>query len=233
MFWFGKEKGKVQKSQQDNVFNTEAQLPISEIRGDTLIMKDWGIRAILKVSGLNIDLKNKDEQEAIVQQYKRFLNGVNFPFQILIRNTYLELSDYITYMHDKIDKLDQWLLKEQWDGYVEFLDKINSKQWLLYIKEFYIVIPYYPLEDDENNIRKTRWQKFLNALDTKETPEKIVDRYRKYIRHDKFLNTRVNVVKDSLNWVWIYSERLQMTDIISLLFRSYNPDAHKDQAVLV
>lgn len=236
MFWFGKDKDKVQQwqqAQQDNVFNTEADLPISEIRGDTVIMKDWWIRAILKISGLNIDLKNTDEQEAIVAQYKRFLNGIEFPFQILIRNTYLELSDYINYMNQKVDNLDDSLLKEQGDWYVEFLDKINSKQWLLYVKEFYIVIPYYPLEEDENKVRKPWWQKFLNALDTKETPEKIVERYRKYIKHDKFLDTRVNVVKDSLQWVGIYAERLQMTDIIALLFRSYNPDAHKDQAVLV
>ncbi|MBP7848253.1 hypothetical protein KA013_03500, partial [Patescibacteria group bacterium] len=78
-------------------------LPLSEIRSDTIILKDGGLRAILKIDGLNIDLRNYEEQEATVEQYKRFLNGLEFPIQILIRNTYLELSDYITYMHEHVN----------------------------------------------------------------------------------------------------------------------------------
>ena len=53
---------KIQKNNHENMFNTETMLPISEIKNNTLILKDAGIRAILKVTGLNLDLKNGDEQ---------------------------------------------------------------------------------------------------------------------------------------------------------------------------
>jgi len=168
-------------------------LPLSEIRSDTIILKDGGLRAILKIDGLNIDLRNYEEQEAVVEQYKRFLNGLDFPIQILIRNTYLELSDYITYMHEHVNQIENNALKGQGEGYIKFLDEINAKQGLIFVKEFYVVIPYYPLEQDES-IRKPRWRKFLDALSTKETPEKVVERYRSFLRNDKFLDTRVNVV---------------------------------------
>ena len=79
----------------DKVFNTETMLPISEIKNDTIILKDSGIRAILKVTGLNLDLKNFDEQQIVLEQYKRFLNGLDFPMQILIRNTYLETRSHL------------------------------------------------------------------------------------------------------------------------------------------
>lgn len=69
-----KENKSVQKGKQNNVYNTETMLPFSEIRGDTLIMKDGGLRAVINVTGLNIDLKNYDEQQQTVEQYKRFLN---------------------------------------------------------------------------------------------------------------------------------------------------------------
>jgi hypothetical protein len=88
-------------------------LPVSEIRGDTVILRDGGLRAVIRVTGLNIDLKNYDEQEAVVEQYKKFLNGLDFPIQILIRNTYLELSDYITYMRDHVSRIDNTILKSQ------------------------------------------------------------------------------------------------------------------------
>ncbi|MBO4203709.1 hypothetical protein J5893_02655 [bacterium] len=70
-------------------------LPISEIRDGTIILKDGGLRGILKVEGLNLDLKNADEQAVVLEQYKRFLNGLDFPIQILVRNTYLDLTDYL------------------------------------------------------------------------------------------------------------------------------------------
>lgn len=65
-------------------------LPISEIRNDTIIMKDGGLRAILRINGVNLDLKNFDEQQIVLEQYKKF-NGLEFPMQILVRNTFLDL----------------------------------------------------------------------------------------------------------------------------------------------
>ncbi len=231
MFWFAWEKDKVQKWKANNVFNTETMLPISEIRWETIILKDGGIRAILRLTGVNLDLRNYDEQEVIAEQYKKFLNWLDFPIQILVRNTYLELSDFITYVQGYTTKIaTDSLLRGQADSYVSFLDQINAKQWLIYIKEFYLIIPYYPMENDVAGVRKPWWGKFLDAFNKTETAEKIVGRYRSFLKNEKFLETRVNVVIEWLKWVGIYGERLELNELISLLFKIYNPDAHKDQA---
>ncbi|MBP6911432.1 hypothetical protein KBC03_07740 [Patescibacteria group bacterium] len=140
---FNFEKGKIQKGQKEQVFNTETMLPLSEIRGDTMVLKDGGLRAIIRVSGLNLDLKNADEQDVVIQQYKRFLNGLDFPIQILVRSTYLDLTHYLTYMKDKVKVIDNDVLRQHGDQYVSFLDEINLAQGLIYVKEFYIVVPYY------------------------------------------------------------------------------------------
>ena len=187
----------------------------------------------MRVTGLNIDLKNYDEQLQTIEQYKRFLNGLDFPLQILIRNNYLELSDYITYMKDNVNVVANDTLKKQGEGYIDFLSDINSQQGLIYVKEFYVIIPYYPLEEDKQNVRKSRWRKFADALSSKETPEKIVERYRSYQRNGKFLDTRVSVVIEGLRGVGIYADRLGLADIISLMFKEYNPDSHKDQSTIV
>lgn len=226
------ENKKVQKGKKDNVYNTETMLPFSEIRSNTVILKDGWLRSIIRVQWVNIDLKNYDEQEVVVEQYKKFLNGLDFPVQILIRNTYLELSDYITYMHGHVDGITQPALKRQGDGYVDFLEKINLQQGLIYVKEFYVIVPYYPMEEDTKNIRKPWWRKFMDALSAKETPEKIVERYRTFARNSKFLDTRTHVILDGLRWIGVSGERLWLSDLISLLFKSYNPDLHKDQSYI-
>lgn len=224
------EKNKMSHGKKNNVFNTETMLPISEIRNTTVILKDSGLRAIIKVAGLNIDLRNYDEQVSVVEQYKKFLNGLGFPIQILIRNTYLELSDYITYVQDKVNVLDQKALKKQGEGYLKFMNSINAKTWLIYVKEFYIVVPYYSMEMDSENIRKPWWRKFLDAFSPLHTPEKLVANYRSFVKNDKFLETRVNLILEWLKGIGIYGSRLGLTDIINLLFRVYNPEAHKNMA---
>jgi hypothetical protein len=88
-------------------------LPISEIKNNTIILKDGGLRAILKITGLNLDLKNYDEQQIVLEQYKKFLNGLQFPMQILIRNTYLDLTKYLSYMNKNLSAIDNPALKSQ------------------------------------------------------------------------------------------------------------------------
>jgi hypothetical protein len=35
-----------------------------------------------------------------------------------------------------------------------------------------------------------------------------------------------------LRWIGVSGERLWLSDLISLLFKSYNPDLHKDQSYI-
>jgi hypothetical protein len=122
------EKNKIKKANPDELFNTETMLPISEIRSDTVILKDGGLRAILRIDGVNLDLKNADEQQIILERYKRFLNGLDFPIQILVRNTYLDLSPYVAYMQKNVGRIENEALKQQGENYISFLEQINVAQ---------------------------------------------------------------------------------------------------------
>ena len=103
------DKSKVKKWKTDNLFNTETMLPISEVKNGIVILKDGGLRSILKVEWLNLDLKNYDEQQIILEQYKRFLNWLSFPIQILISNTYLYLTEYLWYLKYILKEIDNYV----------------------------------------------------------------------------------------------------------------------------
>ncbi len=220
------ERNKIVKWKQDSVFNTEQMLPISEIKGDSIILKDGGMRAILRIDWLNLDLKNYDEQQLVLQQYKKFLNSLNFPLQILVRNTYLDLSDYIGYVKWQVWSIDNAVLKKSGEDYTQFLENIDLRTGLIYVKEFYIVVPYYPDGDDNNRVKKSWRSKLLDILNMKDSIEKIVSRYRIFLKHEKFLATRCAVVTDGLRSIGMNATRLWLSDIISLLFRVYNPSVH-------
>lgn len=224
------EKSKIQKKKQDNLFNTETMLPISEIRNDTLIMKDGGMRAILKINGINLDLKNGDEQQIVLEQYKKFLNWLEYPIQILIRNTFLDLSNYLTYIQWNVNNIENPVLKSQGEAYYRFLQNIDMQQGLIYNKEFYIIVPYYEDEQDKAQIQRSRWGKLLDVLNAKDTIEKIVARYRKFIKGKTGLDTRVNLIIEGLNGMGIGAEKLPTSQLLSLIFRCYNPLLHSSQA---
>lgn len=217
------EKQIIQKGRQEAQFNTETMLPISEIKDGYLILKDGGIRAILKAEGLNLDLKNFDEIQTILEQYKRFLNGLEFPLQFLVRNTYLDLREYLNYVHQNISQLTPGALKEQGQRYESFLEDINMKQGLIYVKEFYIVIPYYEQDIDIDQVKKPWRSKFMDTLNSKDDMETIVSRYRNFVKGQKMLNTRISLIQEGLNSLGIKTELLNTKEVISLLFSIYNP----------
>ncbi len=230
MFFSMWEKNKIQKPKHENLFNTETMLPISEIRNDTIIMKDGGLRCILKINGINLDLKNGDEQQIVLEQYKKFLNGLEYPIQIVVRNTFLDLSNYLNYIRGNIDPIENPVLKKQGEAYFRFLQNIDMQQWLIFNKEFYIVVPYYVDEQDKGQIQKSRWSKLLDILNAKDTVEKVVARYRQFLKGRSSLDTRVNLIIEGLNGMGIGAEKIGTSDIISLIFRCYNPLIHSSQS---
>jgi hypothetical protein len=229
MWLFGIEKLKIQSIKYKSPFNTETMLPISEIHGDTMILKDGGYRTIIKVTWLNLDLKSEDEQLRIFEWYKRFLNSLNFPVQILVRNSFLELSSYIDYVDESLKKTDNDQVQSAGGEYLAFLNQINLSQWLLYIKEFYIIVPFYTV-DETNRIKRPWWKKFIDAFAGFDSAEKIVARYRLFVKQKQELDTRTTLVMEGLKWIGIQSTRLALSDIVALLFRCYNPTSRKDQS---
>jgi len=227
------DKKKIQKVSPDSLFNTETMLPISEVKDGVIILKDWGLRSILRVEGLNLDLKNYDEQQIILEQYKRFLNGLSFPIQILVRNTYLDLTDYLWYIRGNVGEIENPALKEQGQNYLSFLEGIDAQQGLIFVKEFYMIVPFYEMEQDNKQVNRSWWDKFLGVLNAKDDVEMVVERYRKFLKGQKQLQTRVNVLVEGLAGLRIQSEPLTTSEIVALLFRMYNPMLDSSQAKFV
>lgn len=221
----------IQKGKQESQFNTESMLPISEIKEGYCILKDGGIRAILKAEGINLDLKNFDEIQTILEQYKRFLNSLEFPLQFLVRNTYLDLREYLNYISTNVEALDPWALKHQGQQYINFLEDINLRQGLIFIKEFYVVIPYYE-QSDSDQVKKPRRSKFIETLNSKDDVETIVSRYRSFVKGQKMLNTRIALIQEGLAGMGIKTHQLSTKEVISLLFSIYNPLLDSSQSQL-
>jgi hypothetical protein len=55
-------------------------------------MKDGSVRVVMKCSAINFLLKSEDEQNSIIVSYQRFLNSLDFPVQILVKSSKLNIK---------------------------------------------------------------------------------------------------------------------------------------------
>lgn len=127
-------------------------IPIKDITGDKVILKDGTFVKIIEVEPINFELESEFEQEAILESYKRFLKSCNFDMQIFIQSQVTDISNYLS----KIKKLrsEDDLLKDMSDDYINFVQEISSSKRNV-SKKFYIVIKgSNNLEENINKIRE-------------------------------------------------------------------------------
>ncbi len=76
--------------------SVQEQLPLEEIAGDVLELRSGDARAVLEAGSVNFALKSETEQEAILAGYRRFLNGLDYPLQVLVRVAPADIERYLS-----------------------------------------------------------------------------------------------------------------------------------------
>jgi len=210
----------VRQSQAKNSpgLSTQMYLKISEIRDDTLVLKNGGVRAILAVNSINFNLKSEDEQNAIIYSYQGFVNTIEFPIQIVIRSKKLDIDDYLDKLRKIGEKQTNPLLQRQTFEYVEYIAKLVEYADIMQ-KEFFVIVPYDPYRAQKVNMI----QKFLQNIQAKEGYESVKRRHDEFESLKKSLNQRVSTAKVGLENCGLKVNQLTTKDLIELFYNIYNP----------
>ncbi|HMI08968.1 MAG TPA: hypothetical protein VK497_01045 [Candidatus Saccharimonadales bacterium] len=117
------------------------QIAIKGVEDSVLILPNNEYRIIIETSSINFHLMSEDEQDAVVDIYKAFLNSLSFPIQIVQKVRALDLDDYLQSFEDKKDKEKVDVYKNQIDGYTKYVKSLVKTNKIL-SRQFYIIIPY-------------------------------------------------------------------------------------------
>jgi hypothetical protein len=216
----------IRKPQQPSASATQIHLKIGEIRDNLLVLKNGGIRAILKASSINFNLKSEEEQNAITYAYQGFLNSLEFPVQVVIRSKKLDIDDYIDKIKAIGEKQQNQLLKSQTMEYADFVKKLVEYTDIMQ-KEFYIIIPYDPIRARSVSFI----QKFFQNLSPKDTYSDIKKRHKEFEDSKKHIIQRINVIQSGLTNCSINTEQLTTENIIELFYNVYNPQISRTEKV--
>ncbi len=209
-------KNKKAAQKKKTIIPAQRHLLIGEIKNDTVIMKDGTLRAVLLVSSINFALKNEDEQNAIVSSYVSFLNGLDYPLQVLIQSRKLQIKPYIEKLIGREKEQTNELLRAQIADYRSFVTQLVELGEIM-SKQFYVIVPYDPL----SNKNKSFWARLTEALNPAVTVRLKTDRFLKR-KHD--LDMRVRQIESGLSSMSLTVVQLDTQSLIELFYSSYNPD---------
>jgi hypothetical protein len=218
-------KDSIRIAKQDtSTASTQGFMPISEIHDNTLILKNGGLRSILKVNSINFNLKSEEEQRSILYSYQGFLNTLSFPIQILIKSKKLEIDTYLEKLKKIGEKQPDQLLQKQTFEYIQYIEKLVEYADIME-KNFYLIIPMDPYRSSTPN----PIQKLFEKLKGKDTFAEIQKRKLEFNELKKQLSSRINVAKAGLENCGLKVDILKDSEIIELLYKSYNPITSRQQ----
>lgn len=208
-------------SNNNTTNSTQRYLKISDIKRDTVIMKDGTLRAVLMVSSINFALKSEEEQEAIIGGYVSFLNNLDFPIQIIIQSRELNIAGYLENMTKKANEQPNELLKSQTVQYIDYIKQLVSLGKIMN-KHFYIVVPYNPLSDK----RKNFWQSILEAF----RPIDVINlKEERFLYLKQQLEARIDSISGGLSSIGLTTARLDTQGLIELFYNAYNQETAANQ----
>lgn len=220
-----KKKNTVRNRKTGPSASTQRFLPIAEIRSDTVLLKNGGLRAVLQVEALNFNLKSETEQQGIVAGYGAFVNTLTFPVQIVIRSTKTNVDEYLKHLTELAEKNTNQLLKDQTLGYVAFMNRLLDIADIMQ-KKFYVVVPV-----DRSLRKKGLLEQFFDWIHPDDNAGKALARNREFQSGLKELNERIDLVQAGLGNIGLHTRRLSTRDLIELYYQIYNPKTAPHQKI--
>lgn len=193
-------------------------VPIKEIRDGVVVLKDGSLRAVLMTSSINFALKSADEQQSVLYQFQNFLNSLDFPIQVSIQSRELDIRPYLNLLQEQADEQVNDLLKIQTEEYIEFIKEFTAETNIM-AKHFYVVVPYTPayLGSSGGALEKL---KGLLGLSSNEDENDDEQTFREHVSQ---LEERLSVVEQGLLRSGVRTARLGTDEATELYYQTLNP----------
>lgn len=195
-------------------------IPVEDVREGILILRDGSMRAILMASSINFALKSADERKAILFQFQNFLNGLDFSTQILIQSRELDIEPYLALLREQLTGEMNELMKIQTSQYIEFIKDFTENTNIM-TKSFYVVVPYTPAIIGTGQPSQGFFGKLFGG---KKSSEELKQMETETFENNRTqIEQRVAIVHQGLSSTGVRSVQLGTEEVLELYYRIFNP----------
>jgi type IV secretory pathway VirB4 component len=213
---------------KEDLGNSLDLVDIKEIRDNTVIGKDGGLRQIVMVGGVNFALKSDMDQTIMTQAYQNFLNGIEFPLQVVIHSRKVNIEKYADDLLRRKDSESSPIIQNQIDEYVQFIKGFVEKNAIME-KMFFVVVPFYPLSVVPSGVKSSgsglmglfgKKNKVQQTAADAKTAEEVEKAFKESLEQ---LNQRVEQVTTGLTGIGLETTVLNDEQLTELFYNFYNP----------
>lgn len=205
-------------NQKQPQFATQMYMRIAEIHDNIIVLKNGGLRAVISVASVNINLKSEDEQTALIMSYQGLLNSLEFPIEIVVKSRKLDISGYLDRLRETGKHHTNPLMRAQVVEYTEYIRRLVELTDIME-KQFYIVVPYDPIRA----VGQTVFQKFWDYVHPADSASAFRQRKNEFTDIAKKLIERVDQVKIALENCNLACRQLETKELIEIFYNIYNP----------
>ena len=189
-------------------------VPVKEVRGGVMVLKDGQMVGVMLASSLNFALKSQQEQEAILAQFQNFLNSLDFSVQFFVQSRKLDIRPYIALLDERLQAQTDDLMKIQVREYIEFVRSFTERANIM-SKHFFVVVPYNaPIVDVQKKVTGRVFGN--NSLSAREESVGFEE-------HRTQLEQRMSIVEQGLVRTGVRTVPLGTEEVIELLYKQFNP----------
>ncbi|MDD4930780.1 MAG: ATP-binding protein [Candidatus Colwellbacteria bacterium] len=127
-----------------DIGSTENLVAVKEIRNNTVFLKNGGMRRVIMATGINMDLKSEEDQQAVISSFQNLLNSLDFPIQFSIHSRKMAIKEYLSQMAAKKELEKNDLIRMQFEEYIAFIEDFVSQNSIVE-KSFFITVPFDPI----------------------------------------------------------------------------------------
>lgn len=202
--------------------STKQLVGVANIIDNIVLLKNGSLRSVIEVTAINFELRSEGEQIAILQNFQRFINSIDFPLQIVVNSRKLNIDEYLKLIETSSSELTNELLKIQATEYSKFIKELSDLSNIM-SKKFYIVIPFYVFEaPSKAGIAQSLKSIFKPSTVAKElTPEQL-ETYKSQLLQ------RTELIFDGLVGMGLKTRTLEKDDLMNLFYGLYNPSSKSD-----
>ncbi len=196
---------------------------IKDIRDGVVYLKNGGLRQVLIVSGINFELKSEGEQGAILANFQRFLNSLDFGAQFFIHSRKVNIARYLANMEEQKKQETNELLRVQIEEYINFVRNFIEENAIIN-KNFFVVVPYDPVALSSGT------KGFLGLFGKKQSSAAKQTTEEENVSQ---LKERSTQVIEGLSAIDLRAVPLENEELVELFYNLYNPQVVDKKGVTI
>lgn len=191
---------------------------VDDIKNDSVYMSDHRLLGIIRIDPIDFLVLPEEHRDRVISGFRRFLNSLAFPVQILMRSVSLDIDGHLNNLRDTAMKSKDDQKIKYFNHYSEFLKRVVQEADVAN-REFYIVVPTGTKgrKDDRLKELETDCNRVIHGLSSAGISSRRLDDHELKGLYGNFFEEQFKVGEQYMSPITIYSNMDRLNEVEEIM----------------